>query len=265
MIDIKKAMKSERLMKPLTGLKIKHFRFLIESFGKNIKKSFKKNRNVNSNLGRDFILKTNPEKLFYILFYVKCYPTFDLAAFIFNVDKSTCCRWTHWFIEALKITLKKEIVLPQRKINDIQNLLTPFHEIKEIYVDGTERPIRRPKNSEAQKDNYSGKKKRHTKKNLNINVVMPKKKPKGKNLSQLDISENKLKSQKRVLVENALSGVKRLKIVSDVFRNYKKGFVDLALLISCGIWNYYLKATIKIIYDNFLDTLVPIPNKLEKK
>jgi orotate phosphoribosyltransferase-like protein len=33
-------------------------------------------------------------------------------------------------------------------------------------VDGTERPIQRPKNQQKQKDNYSGKKKRHTTKNL---------------------------------------------------------------------------------------------------
>ncbi len=296
MIDIKRAMASERIMKSLTGLKIQQFNDLSQAFEKNLKKSFKKQRNVNSDLGRDFILKTASEKLFYILFYVKCYPTFDLAAFIFKVDKSTCCRWTHWFMEALKNTLNQEIVLPKRKMKDFKNLSETFNEIKEIFIDGTERPIRRPKNSETQKNNYSGKKKRHTKKNIiitnskkeillvsptekgsfhdynifkqeeigdylpgniitnmdtgflgvekdfpHIKVIMPKKKPKGKNLTFMDIENNKLKSKKRVLVENALAGVKRLKIVSDIYRNHKKDFDDLVILISCGIWNYYLK------------------------
>ena len=197
---------------------------------------------------------------------------------------------------ALKIALNQEIVLPKRKMRDFKNLSETFSEIKEIFIDGTERPIRRPKDSESQKNNYSGKKKRHTKKNIvitnskkeillvsstkngsshdynifkqekigdylpddiivnvdtgflgnekdfpHIKVVMPKKKPKGKNLTSLDIENNKLKSKKRVLVENAISGVKRLRIVTDIYRNRKKDFDDLVLLISCGIWNYYLK------------------------
>ncbi|MBK8397108.1 MAG: hypothetical protein IPL26_17980 [Leptospiraceae bacterium] len=39
---------------------------------------------------------------------------------------------------------------------------------EEIFIDGTERPRRRPKNKDIQKENYSGKKKRHTVKNLVI-------------------------------------------------------------------------------------------------
>lgn len=35
-----------------------------------------------------------------------------------------------------------------------------------IFIDGTEQPVRRPKNRVDQKDNYSGKKKRHTSKVL---------------------------------------------------------------------------------------------------
>ena len=35
-------------------------------------------------------------------------------------------------------------------------------------IDGTERPIRRPQDSEARRNDYSGKKKRHTKKNILI-------------------------------------------------------------------------------------------------
>ena len=41
-----------------------------------------------------------------------------------------------------------------------------FPTVKEVIVDGTERPICRPKDSEKQKEYFSGKKKRHTSKNL---------------------------------------------------------------------------------------------------
>ena len=37
-----------------------------------------------------------------------------------------------------------------------------------VFIDGTERPIQRDKDYDKQKENYSGKKKRHTKKNIVI-------------------------------------------------------------------------------------------------
>jgi hypothetical protein len=48
---------------------------------------------------------------------MKCYPTFDLAGFIFGVDRSSCCRWVEWFLPVLTKTLGKELVLPKRKIS----------------------------------------------------------------------------------------------------------------------------------------------------
>ena len=38
--------------------------------------------------------------------------------------------------------------------------------MQEVILDGTERPIQRPKNNKNQKKAYSGKKKRHTRKNI---------------------------------------------------------------------------------------------------
>ncbi|VAX35645.1 hypothetical protein MNBD_UNCLBAC01-277 [hydrothermal vent metagenome] len=73
-----------------------------------------------------------------------------------------------------------------------------------------------------------------------INSILPKKKPKDKDLTENDKEQNAAKSQIRVLVENAIGGVKRLKIVSDVFRNRKIDFVDTAMLVTCGIWNFHL-------------------------
>ena len=138
MIDIKRTLKSNRIMKALTGLSRKEFLKLVPIFGKHLGPVFLEKRNVQSNLGRKFVLKTNEQKLFYILLYVKCYPTFDLAAFMFNVDRSSCCRWTHWFIEVLERTLGKELVLPKRKVSSIEEFVELFPTLKKIYIDGTE-------------------------------------------------------------------------------------------------------------------------------
>ena len=36
-------------------------------------------------------LETVEQKLIYILFYFKCYPTFDLAGLLFDIDRSQAC------------------------------------------------------------------------------------------------------------------------------------------------------------------------------
>ncbi|MBK6605058.1 MAG: hypothetical protein IPG24_06130 [Leptospiraceae bacterium] len=62
-----------------------------------------------------------------------------------------------------------EMLLPARKPKKIVNKLKKMKKNnEEIFIDGTERPRRRPKNKDIQKENYSGKKKRHTVKNLVI-------------------------------------------------------------------------------------------------
>ena len=73
-----------------------------------------------------------------------------------------------------------------------------------------------------------------------LSIVMPKKKPKGKERTAEEKKQNKALSRIRIVVENTMAGIKRLRIVSDVFRNRKEGFEDQVMLISCGLWNYHL-------------------------
>jgi hypothetical protein len=47
-----------------------------------------------------------------------------------------------------------------------QALPERFPDIEEVILDGTERPVQRPKDSEKQHEHYSGKKKRHTCKHM---------------------------------------------------------------------------------------------------
>lgn len=75
----------------------------------------------------------------------------------------------------------------------------------------------------------------------NLKVRMPKKKPNGKMLSQTDKNTNKAISKKRIYVEHAIGGIKRLGIVSNVFRNTTKNFDDKAMFVAAGIWNFYLR------------------------
>ena len=108
------------------------------------------------------------EKLFFILFYFKCYPTFDLAGIIFDRHRSQAHEWMHRLQPILEQTLGKKMVLPERKLDSIEAFLECFREVKRVMIDGTEGPIQRPQDTDAQKANYSGKKKRHARKHLAV-------------------------------------------------------------------------------------------------
>lgn len=69
-------------------------------------------------------------------------------------------------------------------------------------------------------------------------VHQPKKKPRGGKLSAEDKEANRLISSIRVVIEHIIAGVKRCRIVKDVFRNTKEGFDDLAMELACGLHNY---------------------------
>jgi len=313
-MNLNAAMNSDRSMKSVTGMSAKEFKHLAEDFEQELEKekeeeyedglkSGKRQRKPGG--GRRGSLKTTQDKLFFILFYFKCYPTFDLLALIFGFDRSNACRNVKKLTQILEKTLGRKMVLPKRKIRTLDELIEIFPEVRDLIIDGTERPIQRPKDNEKQKQNYSGKKKRHTKKNTIIsdedkkirylgptvegkkhdygtfkeefpneppskpppdtppheydprfwmdlayqgiekdfpalNVVMPKKKPKGGELTPEEKDTNKQISSVRVKVEHAIGGVKRLRIVSDVFRNKSDDFNDKVMELACGLWNYHL-------------------------
>jgi hypothetical protein len=72
----------------------------------------------------------------------------------------------------------------------------------------------------------------------NVRVKMPMKKSKGKELSTEQKQQNKAIASFRVLIEHAIGGVKKWRIVKERFRCRKFGFDDLVMLIACGLHNF---------------------------
>jgi hypothetical protein len=110
-------------------------------------------------------------KLFFILYYWKNYPTFDVLGFHFGIDRSKACTNLHALWPVLQRTLEKLEVLPERKFCCIEELRAAFGDVYDLIVDATERPHCRPKNRDEQKKIYSGKKKCHTVKNTVISTL----------------------------------------------------------------------------------------------
>lgn len=168
-MNVKPALRSDRSCLALTGLKVTEFEELVVQFAhvygqEKIKR--KKDRQVSFVAGRIGHLRTIEEKLFFVLFYLKSYPTFDVLGFFFNLDKSNSNRNVQFLSQVLQITLGRKLALPKRRINSVEEFFRFFPEAKDVFIDGTERRIQRPKDKKSRDKLYSGKRKTHTRKNV---------------------------------------------------------------------------------------------------
>ncbi len=68
-------------------------------------------------------------------------------------------------------------------------------------------------------------------------VRQPKKKPRGQELSAADKFLNQIISSVRIEVEHVIAGIKRCRIVKDVWRLTRAGISDLVMEIACGLHN----------------------------
>lgn len=175
MMNIDKVLNNRRLTLALTGLTPQEFVDLLPMFERvwQDKKQQdyiknRKNRVRRPGGGRKGVLKEMQDKLFFILLYYKCYPTYDVLTFLYGLDRANGFRRQEQLTGILEKTLSKKMVLPERRLRKIEDFFEMFPEAREVFVDGTEHPIQRPKDPKQQKDKYSGKKKRHTVKNIII-------------------------------------------------------------------------------------------------
>jgi hypothetical protein len=169
MLNLDRILNQDRLLRAMTGLNRKAFEELLPSFAQAYKGSLFNplaERQRAPGGGRKATLGRIEEKLLYILLYCKCYPTFDLLSVLFNFERSCAHEWVHRLLPVLESTLGEKQVLPVRKLSSLEEFRERFPEVKEVIIDGTERPVQRPQDPERQKEHYSGKKKRHTRKHI---------------------------------------------------------------------------------------------------
>lgn len=71
-------------------------------------------------------------------------------------------------------------------------------------------------------------------------LFIPHKKPKKQELTIEQKEENKELASKRIVVEHALAGLKRYRILSDRLRLHNFATYNVILGVCAGLWNYYL-------------------------
>ncbi|CAK0767800.1 transposase [Gammaproteobacteria bacterium] len=130
--------------------------------------------------GRKEVLLTPEQKLFFLLFYLKTYPTFDVLGAIFNMCPAKACENIQKLLPILKNAQQHLHILPHRHFKPIINNTHNTENKTKIIVDATERPVCRTNHARKQKRYYSGKKNCHALKNtvitnlnLGISVIGP--------------------------------------------------------------------------------------------
>ncbi len=152
----------------VTGIRYSQFQALLPKFSLGLRQSeiswLKQPRINQPGQGRKPTLVSDWDKLFFVLFYYKTYPTFRFAQVLFGLDKRNCQIWVRRLETVLKQTVDYQLTLPVRKVSRFRHWFAVCPQLSEFIVDCSERQIQRP-NKLNQEFYYSGKRKFHTVKN----------------------------------------------------------------------------------------------------
>jgi hypothetical protein len=169
-MELERVLNKPKVMRILTGLTPEEFNELVPTFAQIWREHTRLNwqghkRQRAKGGGPRGALESPAQMLFFILLYLRHYPIQQFMGALFGFGQSQANKWIMRLIPLLKKALKRELVLPERRVANLDHLLGKDAELK-LLLDGTERPIRRPKDPQKQEDCYSGRKKRHTVKNV---------------------------------------------------------------------------------------------------
>jgi hypothetical protein len=160
MINIQHVLKNDRLLKIFTGLHRQAFAELCESFGfvyERTQSPIVKPRQRAKGGGRKARLRRNEDKLLFILFYVKYYPTFEVLSALFGLDRGRAHRWVNRVQPSLEIASGHPIVLPERKLTSIEQFIEAFPEVKVLMTGSTDRTIQYQQRPQPAEETLGGK------------------------------------------------------------------------------------------------------------
>jgi hypothetical protein len=172
--------KRPALLHRLTGLTLPEFERVLDKFSSQyhilvVQPQLEKERKRKAGAGHPSMIPAITDKLLFILMYTRIYPLLIIHGMFFGLSESRTCTLVKILLPVLDAALGSAHVRPKRaKGRSLEEIIAEFPELIELGVlaDGVERPVQRPKDKDKQTDQYSGKKKRHTKKN--VTIVHPK-------------------------------------------------------------------------------------------
>lgn len=159
--------RDDRQMRALTGLSQAQFAQLLPTFSEiyQAKRQAEYEQAVQSGQrqrqpggGRKSKLPTMADKLLFILYYYKTYPTFDVLGTQFKLARSKAHTQVYQLAPLLHSTLVQLGMMPPRAFKTVEEMTMALKGVDQIIIDATERMYRRPQDAQQQREHYSGKK-----------------------------------------------------------------------------------------------------------
>ena len=155
----KNLIKQSRLLKTVTGLNQKEFDILKNPFEQQWEQYMSrytfegKKRNRKRKVRTNSTFKCTEDMMIFILYHYRHNPTQDLMGLEYDLPQPKISKWIQQLEPLLEKTLKALNLHPARSSSDLDGRLV---ESVAVLLDGSERPIQRPKYD--QQEFYSGKK-----------------------------------------------------------------------------------------------------------
>jgi hypothetical protein len=159
--------RDDRQMRALTGLSQKQFEALLTEFTAVYEerrwKAYEQGvaagkRQRKPGAGQKGKLPTPADRLLFVLYYYKTYPTFDVLGTQFGMVRSKAHENLHRLSSVLHETLVRLGVMPHREFATPEELRQALQGIDQLLIDVTERLYRRSQDDQVQRAHYSGKK-----------------------------------------------------------------------------------------------------------
>ena len=160
--------RDDRQMKALTGVSLAQFDLLLPVFS-HVYHDAQQHRYENGvqagtrsrkpGAGIKGKLPTMADKLKFVLYYYKTYPTFDVLGAQFDMVRSKANEHLHKLSPILYDTLVRLDLMPYREMETPEALREALSGVDQLIIDATERACRRSHDDATQREHYSGKKK----------------------------------------------------------------------------------------------------------
>ena len=159
--------RDERQMKALTGLSQAQFDSLLPVFSDMYRAAQQHTYEEGSQSGTrrrrpgggsKGTLPTMAEKLQFVLYYYKTYPTFDVLGTQFGMARSRAHEHLHKLSPMLYDTLVHLELMPYRELTTPEELKAALQGGDRLLIDATERAYHRSQDAAKQREHYSGKK-----------------------------------------------------------------------------------------------------------
>lgn len=146
--------RTDRQYKAATGLSLVEFDLLYDAF-----KGFYTPKAALPHLKNEpVLLADRREALFFVLHYLKAYPTLQNMGLYFAMSDASVSAFLALLKPCLKAALQQQGNMVQRIFTSQQAFDTAFANVADIFIDVTEIPIERAVNQQKQREHFSGKK-----------------------------------------------------------------------------------------------------------